>query len=160
MSFDLFLQRFKSGDSADVSRVNVLAALRRHSLVAADGFGFYLVDFPDGSSVEFSAKGLEGEGIFAGCAFHVRGFSQSIIEFVFDVAKSGDMVVLNPQGSGDATNPVAILTDASQAGNLPAELLPNPVLCTSSEHLSELFRGGYEHWRAYRDQVVDVNPDR
>lgn len=58
MSFDLFLQRFKSGDSADVSRVKVLAALRRHSLVAADEFGFYLVDFPDGSSVEFSAKRL------------------------------------------------------------------------------------------------------
>lgn len=141
MSFDLFLQRFQSGDSAEVSRVEVLAALRRHSKVAADRFGFYLIDFSDGSSVEFSAKELEGDGSFTGCAFHVRGFSKSIIEFIFDVAKSGDMVVLNAQGSGDTSNPVAILSDVSQAENLPAEGLPNPVLCTSSEHLSELLGG-------------------
>jgi hypothetical protein len=160
MSFDLYLQRFRAGDSADVSRGEVLAPLRRHSQVAADRFGFYLVDFSDGSSVEFSAKELEGEGSFTGCAFHVRGFSQSIIEFVFDVAKSGDMVVLNAQGSGDASSPVAILTDVSQAGNLPEEGLPNPVLCTSSEHLGKLLGGGYQHWRAYRDQMVDASPDR
>jgi len=95
VSFDLYLQRFKSGGSAEVSRAEVLAVLRRHSQVAADRFGFYLVDFPDGSSVEFSAKGLEDEESFTGCAVLVQGFSQSIVDFVFDVAKTGDMVILN-----------------------------------------------------------------
>ncbi|WP_199101102.1 hypothetical protein [Dyella sp. ASV21] len=159
MSFDLFLQRFVSGDSAEVSRTVVLAALRRHSQVAADRFGFYLVDFADGSSVEFSAKGLEGDESFTGCAFHVRGFSQSVIEFVFDIAKTGDMVILNAQGTGDASSPVAILTDMSQATHLPTEGLPNPVVCESSEHLSKLFGVGYQHWREFRDQVTGATLD-
>ncbi|MBE1161773.1 hypothetical protein [Dyella acidiphila] len=154
MSFDLYLQRFKSGGSAEVSRTEVLAVLRRHTQVAADRFGFYLVDFPDGSSVEFSAKGLEDEESFTGCAFLVRGFSQSIVDFVFDVAKTGDMVILNAQGTGDASNPVAILTDTSQAKNLPTEGLPNPVICESGKHLSELLGVGYQHWREFRDQVT------
>ncbi|MDR6937471.1 hypothetical protein [Luteibacter sp. 3190] len=158
MSFDLYLQRFEYGDSAEVSRPEVLAALRRHSQVAADKFGFYVVDFADGSSVEFSAKGLEGHENFTGCAFLIRGFSQCIVELVFDVAKAGGMVILNAQGNGSAANPIAILTDASQASHLPSEGLPNPVLCGSSQHLSSLLGVGHQQWQRFRDQVMGKAP--
>lgn len=154
MSFDLFLQRFESGDSAEVNRADVLTVLRKFCQQAEDRFGFYLVEFPDGSHVEFSAKGLETGSSFTGCAFHIRGFSNSIISFVYDVAVSGDMVIFNAQGSDDSAKPMTILTNESQATHLPSEVAKSPTLCNSSIQLAQLLGISFSEWEAYRDQVI------
>ena len=59
MSFDLYLERLASGESAAVDKAAVLAQLRRHCPDRGDKWGLYDVRFPDGSHVEFAAKGLE-----------------------------------------------------------------------------------------------------
>ena len=157
MSFDLFLQAFESGGPAQVDRNKVVSVLRRHCPDTADDFGFYLVQFPDGSDVEFSAKGLESDSEFTGCAFHVRGFSPHIIGFVFDVAKIGGMVILNAQGADTIVNPTTILTDQHQAAHVPSSLGKEAVLCSSPEHLAELLGTGFGNWKAYRDLIVGRN---
>jgi hypothetical protein len=86
MSFDLYLERLVSGESAEVDKVAVLEQLRRHCPDREDKWGVYDVRFPDGSHVEFVAKGLESAEKFSGCAFHLRGFTPLIVEFVLFTA--------------------------------------------------------------------------
>jgi hypothetical protein len=157
MSFDLFLQRFDSGDSAQVDRTKVLHVLRRHCQDSCDQFGFYLVEFPDGSDVEFSARGLESSDEFAGCAFHIRDFSPSLMVFVFDVADAGDMIIFNPQGADEPNSPLAILVNESQLAHMPDDAAANPVICKSASHLGQLLGLGFEQWEDYRDAIVGRN---
>lgn len=154
MSFDLFLQRFERGDSAEVDRTALLTVLRKFNQETENRFGIYLVEFPDGSHVEFSAKGLETGSSFTGCAFHLRGMSSSVLSFVYDVAASGDMVIFNPQGSDQSPRPTTILTNERQATHLPASVVNNPALCDSSTQLAQLLGISFADWEAYRDQVI------
>jgi hypothetical protein len=154
MSFDLFLQRFQLGDPAEVDKAGVIAVLRKYSQAQVDRFGFYLVVFPDGSDVEFSAQNLEYEESFTGCAFHIRGFSPPVVDFVYEIARSGDMVILNVQGRDDEDSPLAILTAASQGQHMPSDWPVTSVLCRSAEHLSELLGVGYADWEDFRNRVI------
>ncbi len=154
MSFDLFLQVFRAGNAATVDRARVSAVLHQHRYDAPDKFSFYRVHFPDGSDVDFSASGLESDDEFDGCAFHIYGFTPSIVNFIFDVAKAGEMVILNAQGSNTLASPTFILTDQSQSAELPEDAGACPVVCHSAEHLSELLGLGFENWKDYRNTVV------
>ncbi len=156
MSFDVFLQKFSAGKSARVNREAVLAVLRTTTSDRPDDFGFYVLEFPDGGHVEFSAQGLEGSGEFTGCAFHFHGgMSPDAVRFMFDIAKTGDMIILA------ATEPFTpILSLPEQRKELPAELAdntPTPVLCSSAAELESLLSGGYAGWQKYRDQVSHQN---
>ncbi|MBM7129562.1 hypothetical protein [Dyella mobilis] len=156
MSFDLFLQRFDSGTSAQVDRAAVLSVLRTVCQQPEDRFGFYLVEFPDGSHVELSAKGLETDDEFTGCAFHLRGFSKSLIFFVYDIAVAGDMVIFNAQGRSEsqAEMPMTILTSADQAPHLPSAVAECFAICSSGVQLAQLLGASIEDWEGYRDRVV------
>ncbi len=110
MSFDVFLQRFAGGESAEVDRRPVREVLRSARHRGPDTFGFYVVAFPDGVEVEFSAKGLESKESFTGCAFHFRGFGDALMTFVFEVARAGDMVII-PAMEG---NPLVLLSEEQQ----------------------------------------------
>lgn len=122
MSFDLFFQRFKNGDASATPSKDVLQVLRIHCQDQADEFGHYDVIFADGSCVELSAQGLELGTEFSGCGLHLRQFSPSLIAFIFDLARSGAMVILNAQGDPKSpANPLVILTDAQQASELPLD---------------------------------------
>ena len=153
MSFDLFLQAFDTGASAPIDRASVLAVLRQHNQDSADRFGFYLVQFADGSHIEFSAKGLESGEDFTGCAFHIRGFSPAALSFIYDVATVGNMVIFNAQGSDTVSDPLVMLTAPSQLAHLPEGAGANPVLCSSAVELARLLGVGFEKWENYRDQV-------
>jgi len=83
MSFDLILQRFKSGESEPADHEAVLGVLQKHCKDRPDDFGYYVVPFQDGSSVEFSAKGLQTGESFTGCSFHLRGASKEVVKFVY-----------------------------------------------------------------------------
>jgi hypothetical protein len=151
VSFDVFLQRFVDGEPAEVDRRRVCDVLRAATSRGPDEFGFYLVAFPDGVEVEFSAKGLESQEPFTGCGFHMRGFGDSLMQFMFDVARAGDMVII-PAMDG---NPLVLVSDA-QARNLPADLRENfrSMAACSAGELGAVLRGGFEGWSAYRDHVL------
>jgi hypothetical protein len=157
MSFDLHLQHFAAGDSAPVDPAPVAAVLARQRYVGPDDFGFYNVEFADGTSVEFNAGGLDGRGPFSGCAFHIRGTGPELFQFVFDVACAGDFVIFNCQGDDSADSPVLILVRASQESDVPSDVVAqygSRPLCTSGAMLARLLFPDFKEWRAYRDQVV------
>ena len=152
MSFDVFLQRFAGGECGEVNRERVLAVLRTTKFTGPDAFGFYIVEFPDGRDVEFSAKGLEDFHGFTNCAFHIRGGSPHLTKFIFEIARAGDMVIVA------AMEPfMPILSSPEQLKELPVELAqndPQPVVCNSPEELELLLSGGYADWQKYRDQIL------
>jgi hypothetical protein len=55
VSFDVFLRRFVNGESAEVDRRPVREVLSTATYRGPDDLGFYVVAFPDGVEVEFSA---------------------------------------------------------------------------------------------------------
>jgi hypothetical protein len=66
--------------------------LNRHKFVQPFNDDFFDVRFPDGSQVEFDAKGLSGSTQFTGCSFAIRSLTDSVTGFTFDVVKEGNMV--------------------------------------------------------------------
>ena len=153
MSFDVFLQKFVRGEPAKANRESVRAVLSTQDFSGPDDFGFYDVRFTDGSEVEFSASGLSGESDFAACAFHIRGMSQRLVSFIWDIAKAGEMVILPAMDDF-----VPILSSLEQHNHLPQDLardFPVPVVCKSPAELESLLVGGYSGWQRYRNQVID-----
>jgi len=150
MSFDVFLQRFAGGESARVDRQPLLAVLKSASYRGPDDFGFYVVEFADGVDVEFSAKGLESEDPFTGCAFHIRGFGDGLMQFMFDIARAGDMVII-PAMEG---NPLVLVAEG-QRRNVPADLQESfqSIVVASAGELGAILSGGFKGWSAYRDRV-------
>jgi hypothetical protein len=155
VSFDVFLQRFAVGESAQVERRPVCEVLKSAKYRGPDHFGFYVVAFPDGVEVEFSAKGLESAESFTGCAFHIRGFGDGLMKFILDIAAAGDMVIF-PAMEG---NPL-ILVSEEQKKDLPADLPESfrSVVVRSPGELGAVLTGGFEGWSAYRDQVLPQWP--
>ena len=154
MSFDLFLEHFQLGKPSQSCKVDVLDVVRQFCKTPADDFGFYYIDFADGSHVELSAKGLESGRRFTGGVFYIRGMSPEIVLFVFAFAVAGDMIIFNAQGEDTLFSPLAILTSESQRIHLPQGAAINPVLCESAHHLAKLLGVGFEKWSAYRDNAT------
>jgi hypothetical protein len=153
MSFDLHLEHFRLGESAQVDRVEVLRLLRQYCQDPAGRFGQYLLRFPDHAVVEFHAKGLESGGDFSGCGFHLRGFTSAVLTFVFDLALAGDMVIFNCQAGDSPESPMAILVNESQRTHLP-QVLRHPILCTSPGHLSQLLGSDFVSWSQLREAAI------
>jgi hypothetical protein len=151
VSFDVFLQRFADGESAEVDRRPVRKVLAAATHRGPDDVGFYIVAFPDGVEVEFSAKGLESGESFTGCAFHIRGFGDGLMKFMLDIARAGDMVII-PAMEG---NPLVLVSE-EQKKNVPADLQESfqSIVVRSPAELGAVLSGGFEGWSAYRDQVL------
>jgi hypothetical protein len=151
VSFDVFLQRFANGASAEVDRRSVRKVLAAATYRGPDDFGFYVVAFPDGVEVEFSAKGLESGESFTGCAFFIRGFGDGLMKFMLDIARAGDMVII-PAMEG---NPLVLVSE-EQKKNVPADLQENfqSIVVRSAGELGAVLGGGFEGWSKYRDQVL------
>jgi hypothetical protein len=134
-----------------VDRQPVREVLKATTHRGPDDFGFYLIAFPDGVEVEFSASGLVSEEPFTGCAFHVRGFGASLMKFIFDVARAGDMVII-PAMEG---NPLVLVSE-EQKKNVPADFQKSfqSIVVRSGAELGVVLSGGFEGWSAYRDQVL------
>jgi hypothetical protein len=140
MSFDVFLLRFASGEPAEVNRDQVHAGLSTRQHSGPDRFGHYTIMFRDGVEVELSAQGLDGTAKFTGCAFHLRSMGPHLPEFIFALAKAGDMVVLPT-----TERSVAILSSPQQREHLPPDLARDGwelVVCDTSAELASLFFGG------------------
>jgi hypothetical protein len=151
VSFDVFLQRFEKGESAESPRQPVREVLDATTYRGPDKFGFYVVTFPDGVDVEFSASGLESQERFTGCAFEIRGFGDDLMKFSLDVARAGGMVIF-PAMEG---NPL-ILFSEDQKPDVPPDLLESfqSIVVNSAHELGAVLSGGFEGWSAYRDRVL------
>lgn len=155
MSFDLTLVHFKNGDAEPISEpAVVLNVLREYCKDKADEFGFYVVELADGSSIEFSARGLESGSDFSSCSFHLRGLTPDVISFIYRIAHAGDMVIFNPQGMDEPENPSVICLTLDQKQEIPENVVKNPIVCNSLEHLGKLLGFGFDGWSEYRDRVV------
>jgi hypothetical protein len=152
MSFDLFLSGFEHGDVAPANRAAVLQTLRRHSDVQPDDFGFYRIEFTDGSSTELNCKELEGASEFTNCMFHMRSFSPAEIQLVYEVAVAGDMVIFNPQGDDSDESPSVILIHAAQRVQLTEQVAQKPRLIGSALELGVALGADVSRWQAYRDR--------
>jgi hypothetical protein len=151
MSFDVFLKRFADGESAQVDRQPVREVLLGAKHHGPDDYGFYVVSFPDGVEVEFSAEGLESRESFSECAFHIRGFSDYLMKFIFDIARAGDMAII-PVMEG---NPFVLVSE-QQKTTLPVDIQEEfqLIVVDSAGELGAVLSGGFEGWSAYRDQVL------
>jgi hypothetical protein len=118
VSFDVFLQSFAKDESAHVDRSSVRRILDATSYRGPDDFGFYVITFPDGGSVEFSASGLESQETFTHCAFHIHGLGEGLVRFIFDIARASDMVIM----PAIAENPLILLSE-DQRAHVPREAL-------------------------------------
>jgi hypothetical protein len=149
MSFDVFLQKFADGKPAEANRDRVNAVLKTREFTGPDKFGFYVVKFPDGFHVEFAAIGLDGASEFTGCAFHIRGISSHLVEFIWEIAKAGDLVILPAMEDF-----VPILSSPDQKPQLHPDLArdwPEPVVCGSKAELEIILFRGYAGWEQYRN---------
>ena len=117
MSFDIFLQRFRSGEPAAADKQPVLALLETIRHKPAE-HGIYELLFADGSSVDFAAKELTTDEPFQGCAFFTHGVSDAALEAIYRVAKAARMVIL----PADAPNS-AIFVDSELKAGVPPEVL-------------------------------------
>jgi hypothetical protein len=158
VSFDLFLQHFRAGASAEADRVSVKRVICQTRIVVPDEYGQYDVPLSDGGYIRLSASTLEGEEMFDGCAFHLRDFSPEYCDFILRLAVAGDMVIFNAQGKDDPDNPVLIFTDEAQALHVPADMYKHSVVARNELHLYALLDGTYEGWERYRAQVVPAPP--
>jgi hypothetical protein len=154
MSFDLYLQHFKAGASAEADRVAMKAVINERVAVVPDRYGQYDVPLPNGELIRLAAPTLESDEMFDGCAFHLHDFSLEYCDFILKLAKAGGMVIFNAQGRDSPENPVLILTDASQSSQVPPEIYQHAVLARDAIHLYTLLDGSYEGWERYRAQVL------
>jgi hypothetical protein len=151
MSFDLFLTAFRNGDVALADVAAARAVLERFQHSHDPEFGYYRVKFIDGSDVELFATGLDGgDEPFDGGMFALRGQSEAIASFIFEFSRAAGCVIF------PTMEPASVLLPREDlAAHLPpvvnADFRSIPV-ANGAELLAAL-DGGYDAWRAYRDQV-------
>lgn len=148
MSFDIWFFKFAKGKSAGLPRERVLEVIHAHAFKEISE-GFYDVHLPDGSEVEVSTRDKDNPENPSSVAFYIRGMSNEIIKFAFDMAKATGSIMIPTMDK----NP-CIMVDLSQRSELPADFDLPQVECGSPEELSRLIVGGYQQWKRYRDYVV------
>ena len=150
MSFDIFLERFESAGPTEAANALVLQVLHARQHSGPDQFGFYEVVFSDGASVEFSAKGLESDSPFSGCAFFVRSFSDQLVEFIFAIAQAGRMAILPVMAEG-----LVVSVHEDILHRIPPAVLEDLKLVEvrSAVELKALLVGGFDDWSKFRDQI-------
>jgi hypothetical protein len=167
MSFDIFFQpcRFSgelvtkknllTGEAKSVLHNEPLSemeldavrqVLRRANASTPDEFGCYVVQLEDGGSAE-----VFGSKLASGCMVALRGMTDDLIKFLFDLLKAGNWVML-PAMDGNVT----IIPSSVFLKNVP-DGFPRVVVCNSAAELGMLLSNGVEEWEKYRNQVVGGN---
>jgi hypothetical protein len=155
VSFGIYLDRQVSCGPVEADRDAVRAALSRWGWDGSPDSP-YQIGTEDGITVEFYARGLDGDGPFDGGNLEVRGFSTELCQLVLDLARAGPFTV-----SHDGDPSAFILVAEEQRAELPADVADHPQLmvCLTPEALEAALDGGFEAWRAYRDRVCDRPPE-
>jgi hypothetical protein len=164
MSFDIFFQpcRFTgspvvkknpfTGDPRSVLPNEPLSAtelkavqhvLKRANAHGPDEHGCYVVQLDDGGGAE-----VFGSELATGCMVALGGMTVDLLQFLFDLLKAGNWVML--PAMEDA---VAIMTSPGCLKGTPDDF-PRVVVCKSAAELGVLLSNGVQAWEKYRDQVV------
>ncbi|HEY1171104.1 MAG TPA: hypothetical protein VGH19_07055 [Verrucomicrobiae bacterium] len=156
MSFDVFTQAFRNGDSAPANAEAARAILSQVRHIHEPEHDFYGVEFPDGSHLEIYAAGLDGRESFTGVMFALRGTSEPIGNFIFEFTRASGCVLLPAMDP-----PCILLTDEAQERHLPPNLLENfqIIPISNGSELLAALEGGLDTWRAYRDRVIGGSSD-
>lgn len=183
MSFDIFLQHFERGESADADRAAVGAVLRELGAKGPDDFGQYHVVVSDlwemvkghsGPVTELEvlggpkavpsaehrpyllaifAIGLDGDEDFRGCSFFLHAFSQGIAEVIFRIADAGAMAIMPAAQIGPLLPPTADSSD------MPEGMRPQQRIASGRELFSVL-SGDYDRYARWRDRVITAAATR
>ena len=151
MSFDVFAQSFREGVARTGNASSANAVLSKVSYQHEPEFDSYCMTFPDGSHLQMYGGGLDNEKSFDGVMFALRGMSEEIGRFIFEFTQAAGFVLM------PAMEPACVLlTDESQRPDLPADLEADfqIIPISSGPELLAALDGGFDTWRAYRDQVV------
>ena len=170
---DLILIRFRPVKSA-VQRRSLVTQLRdaARSAVPEQNPGWEIGPVNHG---RFKIQLPGGEGTVDSEGAHFFDLDEpdfSIVTLIYDLARAGDMAMVESGGPAGA-----ILFDRSQARVLPAEFRrPKPVLCTSAAHLARLlgvstkparapaklhkrFQWSHDHDTRYRGRLHGLRED-
>lgn len=156
MSFDVFTQAFRDGDSAPANADAARSILSQVRHIHEPEHNFYGVEFADGSHLEIYAGGLDGRESFTGVMFALRGTSELIGNFMFEFTRASDCVLLPAMDP-----PCILLTDTDQERHLPPDLVENfqVIPISNGAELLAALEGGLDTWRAYRDRVIGGSND-
>jgi hypothetical protein len=145
VSFDIFVQGFKSGGRSVVDRDLFVAALG--SSLQRSGTNFD-VETADGGSAE--VYGLDHDP-FDGCMFALHGdLSPLLADTIVAAARAGKCAIYWP-----ADELLLAYPDPAILSELPSDpAAPTPVRCESGSELRLLVSSGLDAWKQYRDQVV------
>jgi hypothetical protein len=105
--------------------------------------GCCVIEFDDGGTAEILAKDLT-----SGCMVALRGITPDVSQFLFDLLKAGNWVML--PAMQDA---VAITSSPGSVKGVPNDF-PRLVTCNSANEIAVLLREGIGGWQEYRDQIV------
>lgn len=156
MSFDVFLVAFQEGEKtiADASAARAVLNRFRYDRLSESA---YNIAFEDGSHVELSASGLAGdEGTFDSAMVVMRGLSEAIGAFLFEFSRAAGLVLF------PAMKPSCVLLPRDDlAEHLPPGItddFPSITIANGPELIAAL-NGGFDAWKAYRDQVLSKSGD-
>lgn len=164
MSFDIFFQPCRFGGKP-VKRKNpftgeeqsavpnepltpaelraVREVLKKANAAGPDQFGCYVVGCANGGMAE-----VYGDDLANSCMAALRGMTPGLVQFLFDLLKAGNWVML-PAMEGN----VAITYSPERLWGTPEDF-PRVVTCQSADELGAMLSGGFATWQAYRDAVV------
>ncbi len=163
MSFDLFFQPCRFSGKPVVKKHpftgEARSGLPREPLSAAemkavrqvlkrvtqgpDEHGCYIVQLDDGGGAEVFADDLK-----TGCMVALRGMTPNLLQFLFDLLKAGNWVML------PAMEDAVAITTSRESIKGVSEDFPRIVICNSADELGVLLTEGVQAWQKYRDQVV------
>ena len=127
----------------------MLKVLRQHCQDSGNAFGFYNVEFSDGSHVNYRPSISSPMATSLAARSTCAGLHRLLLPFVFEVAVAGDMIIFNAQGRDTADEPLAIIFAHSSSSLIfPQRPHRNPVFCSSPYRLAELLGIGIEKCRA------------
>ena len=164
MSFDIFFQpcRFTgtqvvktnpfTGESQsfpsneplnDAELKAVRQVLKQANADGSDEDACYVVQLGDGGGAEIFGDQLE-----TGCMAALHGMTPDLIQFLFDLLRAGNWVMLPVMEDS-----VAITTSPESMKGISSDF-PRIVVCNSAEELGTLLGNGVQAWEKYRDQVI------
>lgn len=108
-----------------------------------DKHGCYIVELADGGGAEVFADKLK-----MGCMVALRDITPHLIQFLFDLLKAGNWVMLSP-----LEDAVAITASPGIVKGVPDEF-PKVVVCNTTDELGVLLTKGVKAWQKHRDKVV------
>jgi len=161
MSFDISVHRIINGEAPPCNKDEADACiklLRSINQETPDEFGFLYLEFEDGSGTEVSIWKDPAE--ITHCTFFTRGLSKKLLEFIYNMALAGNMVILNMQAEDSSENPTAMAPNQNILDNMGDAGFENIALCESPEKLAQMIDGSFGDWADFRDHALQEEPKK